>query len=165
MNEQQIEEIKNSLRQIMQIISARGQPLSEEIKAFLARVLDHAANSIEELRQQIQAPTEAPIEAPGVPNLQPGPFPSSNVNSFKYDPQKQQLFVKFHGKDTADSGPTYSYVGIPEYIFDIFRRGAIAPKTSGGNKYHSWYRGVTPSLGASMSALIKKGNFPYQRVA
>lgn len=122
------------------------------------------ADAIEEMGQL--GPGSPPIETQAQEQgLQPGPFPSSNINAFRYDPDNKQLLVKFHGKDTADSGPTYSYGGIPEYIFDIFRRGAVGPKTTGANKYHAWFKGVTPSLGAAMYALIKKGPYPYSRVA
>lgn len=133
----------------------------EDIPDYLFKEI---ADAIEEMGQL--GPSSPPIETPSqAQGLTPGDYPSSNINSFKYNPDNKQLFVKFHGKDTADSGPTYSYEGIPEYIFDIFRRGAVGPKTTGANKYHAWFRGVTPSLGAAMYALIKKGPYPYQRVA
>jgi hypothetical protein len=121
------------------------------------------ADAIEEITA---AELEArPIEAAQIPQLPKAPYPSSNINSFKYDPENEQLYVKFHGKDSADSGPIYSYEGVPEYIFDVFRRGAIGPKTSGSNKYHTWHKGITPSLGAAMYALIKEGPYHYQKVA
>ncbi len=163
MNEQAIEEIKNALREVMQYIVQRGETLGEELKIKLAQVLEHAANRIQELRQE-QSPVES-LKPNAIPQLDQGPFESSNVNSFKYDPDNQQLYVKFHGKDSADSGPTYGYQGVPQYIFDIFKRGAIGPKTSGQNQYHRWIKDVTPSLGGTMNALIKAGGFPYQRLS
>lgn len=163
MNEQRIEEIKQAIRDMVQLLVQRNQPLSEELKLQLAQVIEYAARRITELRQAPEAPT-API-TPQAPELEPGAFPSSNINSFKYDPRSQRLFVKFHGKDTAGSGPTYSYEGVPNFIFDVFKRGAVGPKTTGKNKYHAWFKGVTPSLGAAMHALIKNGGFPYAQVA
>lgn len=164
-----LERLEEALRRIVaatENVIASGEELTLEEEKELSEVMMLAGRRIVELRQQISS-EEAPIELPkqAVPNLGEAPYPSSNINAFKYDPENQQLFVKFHGKNTADSGPTYSYQGIPEFIFDVFRRGAVGPKTTGANKYHAWYKGVTPSLGASMHALIKEGGYPYQKVA
>lgn len=158
-NEEQIEALKNALREVVQIIIQKGEPLSDEFKLLLTQVMEHVATRITELRS-----TEGG-NPPPVPPLEPGPYPSSNINSFKYDPKTQKLFVKFMGKDTADEGPVYGYDKVPPFIYDVFRRGAVAPKTSGRNKWHTWKRGVTPSLGAAMSALIKSGGFQYQRLS
>ena len=158
MNEEKIEEIKNSIKQLMEFISAQTEEPPQEIVELLEQVMNHAAKRIAELRQQSPS-------APNVPQLDPGPFPSSNVNSFKYDPKNQKLFVKFHGKDNPSSGPTYQYSNIPGFIYDVFSKGAIGPKTSGQNRYHRWIKNVTPSLGGTLNALIKAGNFPYQKVS
>lgn len=148
------------IRQLITVLEetlASGEELPDELQGEIADILGLF------VRRQPQEP-QIPTTTQQTENLQPGPFPSSNVNAFKYDPKSQQLVVKFHGKDSANSGPIYGYKGVPEYLFDIFRRGAVAPKTSGSNRYHTWHRGVTPSLGASMAALIKNGGFAYQRL-
>lgn len=162
MNEEKINALKDALREVVQMITAREGPMPEDLKALLVQVMEHVATRIQQLRAE-----ESPVEGlkPSIPQLEPGPFESSNVNSFKYDPDSQDLYVKFHGKDTANSGPTYKYTGIPGYIYDVFSRGAIGPKTSGSNKYHTWIKNVTPSLGGTMNALIKAGGFPYARIA
>ena len=162
MNEQIIQELKDALREIVQAIISRGGPMSQEVRDMLAQVMEHVANRIQELRQE--GPVDG-LEPAAIPELDPGPFPSSNINAFKYDPDSGKLHVKFMGKDTADSGPVYSYEGVPKYIYDVFRRGAVGPKTSGRNKYHAWVKGVTPSLGAAMHALVKAGGYPYQRLS
>lgn len=164
MNEQAINDIKNALREVMQLLVQRGEPINDEVKTLLAQVMEHAATRIQELRQQPTSGVEAPI-IPTTPQLEPGPFPSSNIGSFKYDPDNKQLYVRFHGKDVANAGPTYQYSNIPQYIFDIFQKGSIGPKTSGSNRFHRWIKNVTPSLGGTMNALIKAGGFPYQRIA
>jgi len=161
MNEQKIEDLKNALREIVQLISARGGPLPEDLKVLLAQVIEHVANRIQELRREQQEPVES---LQPQPELQPGPYPSSNINSFKYDYENGNLLVKFHGKDSANSGPIYSYQGVPKFIYEVFRRGAVPPKTSGRNQYHQWIKGVTPSLGAAMYHLIRT-NYPYQRLS
>lgn len=155
--ETQINELKNALKTVIGLISERGQPVSPDMKLMLVRVMEHVATRIKELR-------EAPIEAPQVPELEKAPYPSSNINSFKYDYDSGNLLVKFMGKDNADSGPVYAYSKVPKFIYDIFRKGAVGPKTSGKNKYHEWIKGVTPSLGAAMYHLIRN-IYPYQKVA
>lgn len=117
--------------------------------------------------QQItgQGQQRPPPPSGQAPQVEPAPFESSNINGFKYNPETEELYVKFQGKYPSQSGPVYSYQGVPGYIFDIFSRGAVAPKTSGRNAWHEWKRGVTPSHGAAMAALIKAGRFPYQRLS
>jgi hypothetical protein len=190
-SEQAIENIKDTVRQIMQLIVQRGQPLSQGLKDKLAQVMDHAANRISQLRQkqkQDEELEEAETEqaeiadtigagqeekrpqilggiGDKIPELEQAPHESSNINAFRYDPQSGKLFVKFQGKYPKQNGPVYSYDGIPKNIYDVFRRGAVAPKTSGKNAWHTWKEGVTPSHGAAMYALIKQGGYPYQRLS
>lgn len=192
MQEQQIEEIKNALREMVQLIIARGQPLSEEIKVSLAQAMEHAASRIQQLRkeqtEQEKLPSPPPIdeaeeeqkiiadtvpitpeEPQGghfepIPGLEPAPYESSNINAFKYDPKSQKLVVKFQGKYPSQNGPVYAYEGVPKNIFEVFARGAVAPKTSGHNRWHRWKKGVTPSHGAAMYALIREGNFPFRKL-
>jgi hypothetical protein len=164
MIEQQIQELKDSLREVLMMISERGQPVNEDMRLMIVRVMEHVANRIQELRTQEQG-QGAPIPpAPPTEHLTPGPFPSSSVNAFDYNDQTGELKVKFHGKDEADAGPTYAYSGVPRFIYDIFRRGAVPPRTSGRNRWHSWTKNRMPSLGAAMYHLIRT-NYPYQRVA
>lgn len=42
------------------------------------------------------------------------PVASSNITAFRYDAQKQELQVKFHG------GRVYGYAGVPQNIVDEF---------------------------------------------
>lgn len=184
MNERAIEDIKNALREVMTFITQRGEPLSENLKIMIARVMEHVANRITELRAEEgeippeepteilpgQAPTEPPqrpqIPTGGpIPNLDPVPHESSNVYAVKYEPNSKELFVKFNGKDTRDSGPVYAYQGVNPNIFSVILRGGVAPLTSGRNKYHAWHAGITPSHGASVNALLVKGQYPYQRIS
>lgn len=164
MNEQKIEELKNALREILQMIAARNQPMTPQLKDALAQLVEHVGNRIQQLRAQ-ESPAEGLQPQTQVPQLQPGPYPSSNVNSFKYEPSNGTLFVKFHGKDSANSGPIYQYGNVPKFVYDVFSKGRVAPKTSGQNKYHRWIKGVTPSLGASLYALIRNGGYSYSRIS
>jgi hypothetical protein len=156
-----MDELVQYFQTLLQYAQANAQKLNPASQQALAQLL---SQFMEIIQQQTQT-QELPTGQPNVPQLQPGPYPSSNVNSFKYNPQNQELYVKFHGKDTAESGPTYKYSGVPRFIYDVFSRGAIGPKTSGQNRYHRWIKGVTPSLGGTLNALIKAGQYPYAKIA
>lgn len=72
--------------------------------------------------------------------------------------------VKFQGDYPEQNGPVYGYEGVPKQIFNLFQKGAIPATTDGSNKWGSWWKGKTPSLGASLNALIKQGGYSYQRL-
>lgn len=153
-NEQKIEEIKEALREIMMMIAQRNQPIGQDMKAMIVQVMEHVANRIQQLRAPI-------VEKPEV---DPAPYPSSNINGFKYDYKNGDLLVKFQDKYPGQNGPIYKYGGVPRFIFDTFRKGAVPPQTSGGNQWHKFSKGVMPSLGAAMYHLIRS-NYPYQKLA
>ncbi len=154
-----LQELLNGIQEVIQ----SGEMLTDEFQLILAKELEYLTSEIDRLRAE--NPVESLTPETTVPQLDQGPFPSSNINSFKYNPNTKQLFVKFHGKDSADSGPVYGYQNVPKNIYDVFSAGRVGPKTSGQNQYHKWIKGVTPSLGASLNALIKEGGYPYQRMS
>lgn len=155
-----LQELLNGIQEVIQ----SGEILTDEFQMELAKELEYLTSEID--RSKSENPVESlPPTNNEVPQLQKGPFASSQVNAFKYNPTTQQLFVKFHGKDSADSGPVYGYQNVPQNTYDLFASGRVAPKTSGENQYHKWIKGVTPSLGASLNALIKEGGFSYQRMS
>ena len=146
---------------LMNFIQSEGANFNEETQLALGTFL-------QEILQFIQESNENPVDSlpPNnqTPQLDQGPYPSSNVNAFKYNPNSRELFVKFHGQNSADSGPTYKYDNVPKNIYDVFSRGGVAPTTSGQNQYHRWIRGVTPSLGAALYHLIRNGPYQYTRL-
>lgn len=156
-NEQKINEIKDSLKEIVQLLIQRGQPLSEDLKILLVQVMEHVANRIQQLRNEEEFPT-------AIPPLQES-YPSSNVNSFSYDEDSGKLFVKFQGDYPQQNGPVYQYTGVPKQIFELFKRGAVPARTDGKNKWGRWWKGKNPSMGSSMYTLIKQGGYPYMKVA
>ncbi len=136
-----------------------GEKIPDELfEEMTALLLDYI--------QRAQAGKQvAPVGAPELPKVNQAEYPSSNIYGFNFDPKSKRLLIKFMGKDTAESGPVYEYEGVPPHIFEVLKRGAVAPKTTGKNKYHAWYKGKTPSHGASVYALVKEANYPYQKVA
>lgn len=165
MNEERIEEIKNQIRELMRQILETGEEPPEFIQDLLLKVIEKASYEIQKLRQKSTGSVlNTPPDIGDIIDLDKPPYPSSNVNAFKYDPRNGTLFVKFHGQNSADSGPIYRYENVPQNIYDVFSKGRVGPKTSGQNQYHRWIKGVTPSLGASLYALIRQGNFSYQRL-
>lgn len=153
-----MDELFGLVSQLLDYIDANAGNLNAETQAALAEFLNEIMQFIAEFSQR---PAEG--ITPPTPELEAGGFPSSNVNAFKYDYDTGKLLVQFHDKDNP-AGPIYAYEGVPKFIYDTFRKGAVPPKTSGKNKYHEWIRGVTPSLGAAMYHLIRT-NYPYQRVS
>ena len=212
--QQQIDDIKSTLKELVAAISARNQPLSNEMKAKLAQVMEHAANRIQQLRQEKQeTPVDVPIpdnarllwilsgenedafvnylntfpddslktllrnptqltqiieslkaSNPKQPTITEDGIPSADINSsnifgFKYNPKTGKLLVKFQ------EGGVYGYDGIPPVIYNMFANGAVPAKTHGQNKWGRWWKGKTPSLGATFYELIKNGGYPYQKLS
>ena len=179
-----INQILDEIIEVLHEVVDSGETLDDDLQTLLEDEIEWAINRLEELNQidqkqeleaveaeqaqvakQLGPQVEAPqITGEPVPPLAPAPHPSSNINAFRYEPKSQKLFVKFQDKYPQQNGPVYAYEGVPQYIAEVFARGAVAPKTSGKNKWHRWQKGVTPSHGAAMYALIKSGAFPYSRI-
>lgn len=185
----EIEELENILDAILEAVEEllqSGEEIPPDIQDQIADEILYLNSEIERLQSEEQpppveeiiqeesqitgitegSPSQPPTPPTGgeVPPLDRAPHPSSNINAFRYNPENQHLFVKFQGKYPQENGPVYSYSGVPKYIFDIFARGAVGPKTSGKNRWHTWKKGITPSHGAAMAALVKAGGFAYQRL-
>jgi len=89
MNEQLIEDIKNQIRELMQLLIERGEPISDEMRLQLARAMEHASNRIVQLRQEV--PTQTPPLPPEQPPIPPEP-PS------ELPPQEPELGAPPHGE-------------------------------------------------------------------
>lgn len=153
-------EIIDLLENLMRQAAEMADELSEEEMIQVLNIFKQAIELI-----QAQQTSEAQGIQPQIPEIPGGPFPSSNVNGFYYDPDTQELKVQFHGPYPKAAGDIYSYKNVPKFIYDIFSKGAIGPKTSGKNRYHAWTRGVTPSLGGALNALLKSGGFEYSKIS
>jgi hypothetical protein len=166
MNEQKIDEIKNAVRELIQVIIQEGKPLSDKMKMNIALVMEQAAKRIQQLRQEEQqTPTDglSPSQ-PQEPELS-SPMQSSNVHSFGYDDKTGRLLVKFQGDYPQENGPIYGYSGVPKNIFNLFRQGAIPARTTGKNAWGRWWKGKNPSLGSSLYTLVKNGGYQYQKLS
>ena len=164
MQEQIAEELHFLTSEIDRLrVEAQAQEIEQEAEPSLPPIEEVEAEQAQ-VAQELTPEQPEPISNENIPNLEPAPYESSNINAFKYDPKTQKLIVKFQGKYPKQNGPVYAYDGVPKNIFDVFARGAVAPKTSGKNRWHRWRKGVTPSHGASMYALIREGNFPYRKL-
>lgn len=104
------------------------------------------------------------IKGPPADGIEKAQLNSSNIFGFKYDKRSRKLIVKFQGNKDYGQGPVYSYDGVPPVIASVFMKGAHAAKTSGKNKWSSWFVGKNPSLGSAMHHFIKLAGYPYQRL-
>ncbi len=87
------------------------------------------------------------------------PLQSSNIYGFRYDPKSGKLLVRFQ------SGSVYKYDNVPAKVYKMFQAGAVPAKTDGQNRFGKWWIGKEPSLGAAFYELIRKGEYPYQRIS
>ena len=143
-------------------ILAGGQP--EAFTQYLSNFPNAALNAIVKNPSQLtqlverlsrEMPRGEPAEADTIPHA---PLQSSNIWGFQYNPKNGDLLVRFNG------GSVYGYEGVPLPVFKIFQSGAIPAKTSGQNSFGRWWKGKTPSLGASFHSLIKLAGYPYQKL-
>jgi len=110
-------------------------------------------NTLNKLQGSIQI---SKGEESGIPQSR---LQSSTVYGFKYSPRNKRLFVKFQGDGV------YKYDNVPSNIARLFMDGASRAKTTGSNRYGSWWQGKKPSLGAALNQHIKNLGFPYQKIS
>lgn len=152
-----MDEVIDLLQQLMQQAGELADELSDEEMAEILRIFKEAIELIEQGNAQA-------VGAQSLPELQQS-MPSSNIHSFGYDEDTGKLLVKFQGDFPENNGSVYSYSGVPKVIFDLFQKGAIPARTDGSNKWGKWWKGKVPSIGASMYALIKSQNYPYEKIS
>jgi hypothetical protein len=160
-----VNELVAYAQSIIQFLETNGPSLNVESQRALGELLQNILQVIQQPQAQA-APTATPPAQP-TPH-QPGlnqAMPSSNVEGFAYDDKSGRLLVRFLGEHPNRNGPIYAYEGVPQNIFDIFRKGAVPAKTDGKNKWGEWWKGKYPSMGAAMYHLIRAGGYPYRRVS
>ncbi len=177
-----IDELSNQAQQepAIQPISSQNMPAGTDllyilangdIKAFVnylrtypgAGLAELANNPIRlaEVFQNLQQniPISPPqIGSDGIPDAS---LQSSNVIGFSYNPQLQQLLVKFHGEPIE---PIYQYESVPPMIAELIMAGASQAKTKGQNKWGKWWPSKLPSLGSSVNTYLKQAGYNYKRI-
>lgn len=142
---------------------AQGDP--KAFVNYLQQVPDPELNALTQDRGQLETIVRKLIrsdalqktQAPG-DGMPPAPFQSSNVAGFRYDKNNQQLYVKFH------NGGVYQYDGVPAWAYKLFATGSAKAKTSGKNKYGSWWKNKSPSLGASVWQFLRNGGYSNRQI-
>jgi len=79
---------------------------------------------------------------------------SSNVAFLRYDTEKEELIVHFHG------GSRYLY-NVSSATFALIQTGAAVCRTEGSNNYGSWFVGKIPSVGAAVYEYLVSNNTPF----
>jgi len=95
---ERIDTIKNEVREILKIVSARTEPLSPEMKNQLNQVLEHAERRITELRQseQQQQPFQGQVgEQQPSPQIQGAPPSPDAQLLWILAGQQEDAFVKY----------------------------------------------------------------------
>ncbi len=130
MNEQKIEQIKDTIRQIMKMVIERDEPISDEIKQKLTQVVQHLTSRIAQLRQeegqesQEEPISAAPIEPPmpigtellwNMANGNPEAFvsylrtvPDSSMNGLLYQPELLKSIIERLTKQFPQATPEIS---------------------------------------------------------
>lgn len=150
-----LEGLLNELLQGIQSVIQSGEELSDEFQGLLAQELGYLTEEIDQIRAEQQVSALPPLE---------DSMPSSNISQFAYDPKNQRMFIRFLGKHPNRMGHVYAYENVPPVVFSLFRNGAVPAKTDGRNRWGAWWKGKSPSMGASMNVLLKQAGFPYARM-
>ena len=147
--EQLLKELLNGIQDVIQ----SGEILTDEFQGMLAQELTYLTTRIDEIRSEI----------PDIPELDKS-MDSSVIEAFKFDPKKGNLLVQFKGKFPNAKGSIYSYGGVSPQIFNVFKKGAVPARTEGSNRFGRWWKGKSPSMGASMNVLLKQMGVPYTKL-
>lgn len=153
MNVQELRQLLQELLLVLGQVNASGEVLSDEFQGQIAQTLQLLVDRI----------NQGEITPQPIPQMDQA-MPSSNVNGYKYDPARRRLYVQFLGKHPNRNGPVYSYQNVPPVIYELFRMGSAAARTEGRNRWGNWWRGKSPSMGASVYTLLRLAGFPYQRL-
>lgn len=156
-----MDELLQYYQMLLQYAQDNAANLNAESQKALGAFIYQFTETIQNQMGNLNAPSPVPPDE--IPPLETS-MPSSNVNSFSYNPDNQEMFVKFQGDYPSENGPVYKYGGVPPVIFDLFQKGAVPARTKGSNDWGEWWEGKVPSLGASLFTLIKNGGYPYERI-
>jgi hypothetical protein len=83
---------------------------------------------------------------------------SSNVKFVNYDSDTQIMTITFN------NNAVYEYYKVPMMLYLQVRNGLAAAKTTGKNRFGSWFKGKFPSNGAAVWKFLRRSNIKYKRV-
>lgn len=155
---QELQELLAELLEAIELIISSGEDFPDELQGEVAKTLELLYNKIEELTRGAESLTPTPNR-----QIPPG-MPSSNVAGMGYNEKTGDLQIQFLGKYPNRQGPIYQYPDIPKPIAELLLSGAIPARTDGKNKWGKWWKGKSPSAGASVFTLLKNRNVPFQKL-
>jgi hypothetical protein len=82
---------------------------------------------------------------------------SSNIDRIMYDDETRELVIKFN------SGDYYTYFDVDFTEFVGVFEGAGICRTSGSNRYGTWFVGKFPSVGAAVYDILVQSGKSYSR--
>jgi hypothetical protein len=82
---------------------------------------------------------------------------SANVDKIMFNDEIKELVIKFN------DGSYYTYYDIDFTEFVEVFNGAGICRTSGTNKYGTWFLGKTPSVGAAVYEILVRSGKKYSR--
>ncbi len=92
----EVEQIKQALRQLVELITARGEPLTDQIRSMLTQAMEHAATRIQEIRQgQVQQPEAQQTLATPTQGLQETPPSSDAQLLWILSGQQEDAFIQY----------------------------------------------------------------------
>ena len=84
-------------------------------------------------------------------------IPSSNVRKMMYNDESKELTVQFQDKSI------YTYYDVSFQTFLNVTNGNATCITTGENAFGKWWKGKTPSVGASVHKFLIKTGVKYKR--
>ena len=93
MNEQAITQIKDEIRNLIQLLVQRDEPLSDKIKLMLSQAMEHAGKRIQQLRQEEQQLSELPPQQEPFQGNPPPPQPPPHGLGAPPSPDAQLLWI------------------------------------------------------------------------
>lgn len=83
---------------------------------------------------------------------------SSNVKTVNYDSDTMIMTITFN------NNAVYEYYNVPMLLYLQVRNGLAAAKTTGKNRFGSWFKGKFPSNGAAVWKYLRNTGVSYRRV-
>ena len=83
---------------------------------------------------------------------------SSNVKTVNYDSDTMIMTITFN------NNAVYEYYNVPMLLYLQVRNGLAAAKTTGKNRFGSWFKGKFPSNGAAVWRYLRNTGVSYRRV-